>query len=72
MSDIYEAYLHQIAMRYIYINSNLKPLSKFTTTSRSTEFNDFTPKNISQKITKTIPISKRIVICFTIKQGITC
>ena len=48
-------------MRDIYINSDLNPLTKFTSSSRSTEFKDILPWNISQMITKTIPISMRIV-----------
>ena len=37
---------------------------------RSTEFKDILPQNISQMITKTIPISTRIVISYAMKQGI--
>ena len=48
-------------MRDIYINSNLNTLTKFTSSSRSTEFNDILPRKISEMITKTIPISTRIV-----------
>ena len=51
-----------LTMRDIYINSNLNPLTKFTSSSRSTEFKDILPWNISQMIMKTIPISTRIVI----------
>ena len=54
-------------MRVIYINSNLNPLKKFTSSSRSTQFNDILPWNISQMITKTIPITTRIVISYTMK-----
>ena len=36
-------------MRDIYINSNLNPLTKFTTSSRNTEFKDILPWNISHK-----------------------
>ena len=50
-----------LMMRDIYINSNLNPLTKFTSSNRSTEFKDILPWNISQMITKTIPISTRIV-----------
>ena len=57
-------------MRDIYINSNVTPLPKLTSSSRSTEFKDILPQNISQMITKTIPISMRIVISYTMKQGI--
>ena len=49
-------------IRDIYINSNLNPLTKFTSSSRSTEFKDIFHWNISQMIMKTIPISTRIVI----------
>ena len=44
---------------YIYINSYLNPLTKFTSNSRSTEFKDILPWDISQIIRKTIPISTR-------------
>ena len=50
-----------LLMRDIYINSNLKLLTKFTSSSRNTEFHDILPWNISQMITKTITISTRIV-----------
>ena len=43
-----------LKMRDIYINSNLNPLTKFTSRSRSTELKDVLPWNIFQ-ITKTIP-----------------
>ena len=52
----------------IYINSNVKSLTKFTNSSRSTEFKDILPWNISQMITKTITISTRIIICYAIKR----
>ena len=58
------------SMRDIYINSNLNPLIKFTSSSRSTEFKDILPWNISQMITKDIPISMRIVISYTLKEDI--
>ena len=54
---------------YELISSNLNPLTKFTS-SRSTEFKDILPWNISQMITKTIPISTKIVISHAMKQGI--
>ena len=57
------------SMRDIYINSNPNPLTKFTS-SRSTKFKDILPWNISQMITKTIPISTRIVISYAMKWGI--
>ena len=59
-----------LTMRDIYINSNLKPLTKFTSNSRSTEFKDILPWNISQMITKTVPISTRIVISYAMKRDI--
>ena len=59
-----------LTMRDIYINSNLNPLTKFTSSSRSTDLKDILPWNISQMITKTIPISTRIVISYAIKRGI--
>ena len=46
---------------HIYINSNLNPLKKFTSSSRSTKFKDILSGNISQMITKPIPISPRTV-----------
>ena len=42
----------------IYINSNLKRL--IISSSKSTEFKDILPWNISEMITKTVPISTRI------------
>ena len=49
---------------------NLNPLKKFTSSNRSTEFKDISPWNISQMMTKTIPISTRIVISYTMKRDI--
>ena len=60
-----------LMLRDIYISSNLNPLTKFTSSSRSIELIDIFPWNISLKITKTIPVSTRIVISYTIKQGIS-
>ena len=57
-------------MRDRYINSNLNPLTKLNSSSRSTEFKDISPWNISEIVTKTIPISTRIVISSAMKQGI--
>ena len=54
-----------LMIRDTYINSNLKRHTKFTSSSRSTEFKDFLPWNISQKITKSVIISKRIVINYS-------
>ena len=53
-----------LTMRDIHINSNLQPLKKFTSSSRSSAFKDILPWNISQMITKTVPISTRIVISY--------
>ena len=55
-------------MSDIYINSNLNPLAKFTS-SRSTEFNFIVPWNISQMLIKITPISTRSV-SYVMKQGI--
>ena len=57
-------------MRDIYINSNLNPLSEFPSSSRSTKFKDILPLNTSQMIRKTVLIIMRIVISYTMKQGI--
>ena len=51
------------------INSCLNPLTKFTSSSRSTKFKDMLPWNISEMITKTIPISTRIAISYVMKGG---
>ena len=58
------------SLRDIYINSNPNPLTKFTSSSRSTNLKDILPWNISQMIMKTIPISTRIVISYAMKWGI--
>ena len=57
-------------MKDICINSKLNPFTKFTTSSRSTKLKDTLPWNFSQMITKTIPISTRIVIRSAMKRGI--
>ena len=57
-------------MRDIYINSNLNPLTKLTSSRRSTEFKDIFAWNISQMIMKTVPISIRIVISYEMKQDL--
>ena len=57
-------------MRDIYINSKLNSLTKFTSSSRSTEFEDILPCNMSQMITKTVPLSRRIVISNAMTRGI--
>ena len=59
-----------VMMRDIYINSNLNPITRFTRSSRSTEFKDILPYNIFEMITKTISISKKIVISYAMKQVI--
>ena len=59
-----------LTMRDICINSNLNPLIKFTSSSRSNEFKDILLWNISQMIMKTIPISMGIVISYRIEWGI--
>ena len=51
-------------MRDLYINPNLKSLTKFTSSSRNTTFKDILSWNISQMIPKTIPIRTNIVISF--------
>ena len=56
-----------LTMSNIYINSNLNPHTKFTSSSRSTEFKDILSWKISHMITKTIPISTKIVKSFVIK-----
>ena len=58
------------SMRDIYINSNLSPRKKFTSSSRSTELKDILPWNISQDITKTISICTRKVISYVMKPSI--
>ena len=55
------------SMRGLYINSNVNPLTNFTSSSRSTEFKDIFPWNIFQMIAKTIPISTRIIISYAMK-----
>ena len=57
-------------MRDINISCNLELLKKFSSSSRSANFKDILPWNISQKITKTVPISTRIFINCTMKIGI--
>ena len=49
-------------MRDIYINSNMNPPTKFTNSSRCTEFKTILPQNISLTIMKTIPINTRMLI----------
>ena len=59
-----------LTMRDININSNLNSLTKFTSSSRSTDFKDIFPWNISQIIMKTVPISTRIIISYAIIWGV--
>ena len=59
-----------LLMRDRFINFSLNPLKMFTSSSRSTKFKDILPWNISQMITKTIPISTIIVISYAMKWGI--
>ena len=56
-----------LRMRDIYINFNLNSLTKFTSSSTSTEFKNILLWNISQMITKTVPMSMRIVKSYTMK-----
>ena len=58
-----------LAMMNIFINSNQNSFKKVTSSNRSTEFEDILPWNISQMITKIIPISTRMVISYEVKQG---
>ena len=51
-----------LSMGDIYINSNLNPLTKFTSSSRSTTLKDILPWNITK--------TTRIVISNSMKQGI--
>ena len=59
-----------LSMRYIYINSNLNLFTKFTSSSRSTEFKDILPWNVSQMIMETASISTRIFISYAMKRVI--
>ena len=54
--------------RDIYINSNLN--TEFTKNSRSTKFKYILPRNISQMITKNVPVSTRIVISYAVNWDI--
>ena len=56
---------------YIYINSNLNPVTNFTISSRSTKFEDILPWNIFQMIMKTVSISTRIVKIYAMKWDIS-
>ena len=59
-----------LTMRDTYIDSNLNSLTKFTNSSISTQFKDIFPWSSSQMITKTVPISTRIVISYAMKRDI--
>ena len=55
----------------IYISSDLDPFTKFSCSSRRTEFKDVFPWNISQMITKTVPIDTRLVINCVMERDIS-
>ena len=60
-------------MRVTYINSNLNPLTKVTSSSsssRSIEFINILPWNISQMNLRTEPIRTTIVISYAMKRDI--
>ena len=57
-------------IRGIFINSNLNPLIQFTSSSRSSKLKVIFSWNISQMITRTVPISTRIVVSYTKKRSI--
>ena len=50
----------------------MNPLTNFDSTCISTMFKNILLWNISQMITKTIPISTRIVISYAMKQASHC
>ena len=54
----------------IYRYYNLNTFTEFSSSSKSIKFKDILPWNISQMITKTVPISTRIVISYAMKRGI--
>ena len=58
-----------LSMQGIYINSNLDPLTKYTSSSRSTKLKGII-YNIAQMIMKVVAVSTRIVISYAMKQGI--
>ena len=60
------------SMRDVDINSNLNQLTKFTSSSRSTEFKDILPWNISKMTAKNAPISMRIVTRYAMKWASCC
>ena len=57
-----EGYIHQF---------QYEPTHKITNSSRNTEFKDILPWNISQMITETLLISKRIAISYAMTRGIS-
>ena len=57
-------------MRDIHQFQSEPTLTEFTSSSINTKFKDILPWNISQVITKTAPISKRIVINYAMKRDI--
>ena len=57
-----------LTIRDIYIDFNLNPLREFAS-SRNAEFKDIPTWKISQMITKTVPISTRIVTSYAMKRG---
>ena len=59
-----------LVMRDIYIIFQPEPTRKFHYSSGSTEIKEIFPWNISQRITKTVPFSTRIVISYAMKLGI--
>ena len=62
--------MYESWVRDVYVSSNLEPLTRFTSSRRSTEFNNIFPWNIPQMITKIVPIGTRIVISYAMKWGI--
>ena len=71
-SDFYEYGRNYdvIFIKDIYINSNLEPITKFSSSCRSTMFKDTLPWNTSQLPLTSISISTRIVIGCVMKRGI--
>ena len=61
-----------LTMKGIYIDFQPESTKKITRSSRCTELKDILNdvQNISQLITKTVPISTRTVISYTMKRGI--
>ena len=59
-----------LLMKDIYIDSNLNPLTKFTSSIRSTELKEILPWHISQMISKAASISTRTVISYALKLGV--